>query len=106
MTTIEFLTDLEKAGANVTVRDGKLRCEAPKGVITEDLKQLLATHKAEIISLLQAEAATNGHGRPCCCHCSKFGPIGAEAGCSKPSDPSYAMGELIECRDFVMKTVH
>jgi len=106
MSALELLTDLGKAGVNVTVREGKLRCEAPKGVITEDLKQLLATHKAEIISLLQTEAATNGHGRTCCYHCSKFGPIGAGTECSKPGDSTVSMARLIECPDFVTRTVH
>jgi hypothetical protein len=105
MTTIEFLTDLKRAGANVTVREGKLRCEAPKGVLSDAIKQRLATQKDEIIRLLQAETCPNGRTMPRCSHCSKFGPIG-QAGCSRPGDPNVGMARLIECPDFIMRTMH
>jgi len=47
----------------------------------------------------EAETTMNEHCRPRCYHCSKFGPIGAEAGCSKPGDPKFSMAALIECRE-------
>jgi DNA-binding transcriptional regulator LsrR (DeoR family) len=55
MTALEILSDLRRAGAIVTVAGDKLRFEAPPGVLTDELKQRLATQKAEIIRLLQAE---------------------------------------------------
>ncbi len=102
MTAIEILTNLRKAGATVTIAGDKLRLEAPKGVLTDELKQRLSINKAEIIRLLQEEC----NGMPRCLMCSKFGRIGAEAGCSKPGDPSISMAQLIECPDFVTRTVH
>jgi hypothetical protein len=106
MNALEILADLRRAGALVTIAGDKLRLEAPKGVLTDELKQRLATQKAEIIRLLQAEAALSGYGRPRCYHCSKFGPIGAEAGCSNPGDPTVSMAGLVECPDFAARTVH
>lgn len=104
MTALEILTDLRRAGVTVSIVGDKLRLKAPEGVLTEELKQRLAIQKAEIIKLLQAETAS--HGMPKCSHCSKFGPIGKEAGCSRPGDLKFSMAALIECSDFVMKTVH
>jgi hypothetical protein len=105
MTAIELITDLRRAGATVTIAGDKLRLEAPQGVLTDEIKRRLATQKAEIVQLLQAETCPNGSGMPRCSHCSKFGPIG-QAGCSIPGDPNVSMGRLIECTDFFPKTVH
>ena len=106
MTALEILTDLRRAGALVTIAGDKLRLEAPKGILTEGLKQQLAAQKSEIIRLLQAETTTNGSGRTRCYHCSKFGPVGREGGCSKPGDGNMNMAALLECPDFVTRTVH
>ena len=106
MTAFEILTDLREAGAIVTIAGDKLRLEVPKGVLTGELKQRLATHKAEIIGLLESETTTNGHVRPRCYQCSKFGSIGTNAGCSKPADGRVSMAALIECSDFIVKTIH
>jgi len=105
MTALEILTDLRRAGALVTIAGDKLRLEAPRGVLTDELKQRLATQKAEIIRLLQAETCPNGRGMPRCSHCSKFGPIG-QVGCSKPGNPGISMAGLIECLDFAARTIH
>jgi hypothetical protein len=56
--------------------------------------------------LSEEKPITNGHGRPRCYDCSKFGPIGQESGCSKPGNPQFSMVLLIECPDFLAKTVH
>ncbi len=113
MTALEILIDLRRAGALVTIAGDKLRLEAPKSVLTNELKQRLAAQKAEIIRLLQAEPdaylegpATNGQGRPPCSTCSKFRPIGMQGCCSGPADPNFSMAMLIVCTNFAMKTVH
>jgi hypothetical protein len=109
MTALEILTDLRRAGTIVTIAGDKLRLEAPKGVLTDELKQRLATQKAEIIMLLQSETSTacpDGQAKPRCSYCSMFRPIGHEAGCSKPGDPNVSMTQLLGCPAFAAKTVH
>jgi hypothetical protein len=115
MTTIEFLTDLKKSGANVTVRDGKLRCEAPKGVLTDELKQRLANRKDEIIRLLQAETTASyregppypdGLGRVKCFYCEHCEVTGYKATCRASKESRLGIALLITCPDFIMRTVH
>jgi hypothetical protein len=105
MTALEILISLRRAGAIVTVAGDKLRFEAPPGVLTDELKHRLATQKAEIIRLLHAETWPSGRTMPKCSHCSKFRPIG-QGGCSEPGDSTVSMVRLIECPDFVTRTVH
>ncbi len=52
MTTLEILTDIERAGVNITAVNDQLRCEAPKGCLTDNLREQLRTHKAELLALL------------------------------------------------------
>ena len=50
----ELLGHLRSHGAKIWLEDGsKLRLVAPSGLLTETLKQSLAEHKADIISLLE-----------------------------------------------------
>ncbi len=102
---LELVNELRGSGVHLAVDGDRLRYRAPKGVLTDELKQRLTTQKAEIIRLLQAETCPNGPTMPKCSHCSKFAPIG-QAGCSTPGDPTISMARLIECPDFVARTVH
>src|SRR5580698_6065654 len=51
---IEFLSHLRKLGIQLTANEGRLRCSAPKGVLTAGLKAELSERKSEILELLQS----------------------------------------------------
>ncbi len=49
----ELLTELSQKGVRLWTDDGQLRIRAPKGVLTADLRGLLARHKEDLIELLR-----------------------------------------------------
>jgi len=57
MTAQDLLTELERSGVAVSVAGDRLHVEAPRGVLTEDLRRLLAERKPELIAVLAVEAA-------------------------------------------------
>ena len=60
MNVSEFLTDLTRQDIQVWVDNDKLNIRSPKGVVTPELRQELATHKADIIAFLsQIESAAS-----------------------------------------------
>jgi hypothetical protein len=54
----EVLTELRDRGVELTVVDGELRYRAPRGVLTPELRDALARHKAELLALLAPKAET------------------------------------------------
>src|SRR5690348_518842 len=58
MSAAQLMKALESQGARLSVRNGKLLCAAPPGVVTADMKEALAVHKAEIIAALTYQAAS------------------------------------------------
>lgn len=53
MTAHELLSELRAKGVEVSASgDGRLVIDAPKGTITEDLRNSLAAHKAELLEIL------------------------------------------------------
>jgi len=52
----EFLTELEILGVSLELSGKRLKCEAPEGVLTPELRAVLAEHKPEIIGVLQGKA--------------------------------------------------
>jgi len=54
----ETIAHLQKLGVTMTVDGGKLRVEAPAGVVTQDMAQYLRRHKRIILAALQGEAVT------------------------------------------------
>lgn len=54
MNTVEFLSHIRSLDIQVFVEDNRLRCNAPEGVLTPDLRQELQKRKLEIISFLQS----------------------------------------------------
>jgi NRPS condensation-like uncharacterized protein len=52
----DFLGNLEKQDIKVWVEGDRLRCNAPKGLLTPELRNELANHKSAIISYLQQKA--------------------------------------------------
>lgn len=81
---LELISGLRESGVHLAGESDKLRYRAPKGVLTEELKQRLAIQKAEIIKLLQAESSEgppypDGLGRVKCFYCSKLEISGTKA---------------------------
>ena len=56
LATKNLLNQLKQAGVELRIEDGKLRYNAPKGVMNDDVLQELKTRKAEIIEQLSAAA--------------------------------------------------
>lgn len=54
MTTIvEFLAYLKSLDVQISVEGDRLRCHAPEGTLTPELRQQLVEHKAELLALYQ-----------------------------------------------------
>ena len=53
MNTLEFLSKLRDLGIQISTDGDKLRCNAPKDVLTPQLRSELAERKEEIIELLK-----------------------------------------------------
>ncbi|HEY9728730.1 MAG TPA: condensation domain-containing protein, partial [Chroococcales cyanobacterium] len=65
MKVVEFLSHLRSLDIQVFVEDNRLRCNAPEGVLTPELRAQLAERKPEIISFLrQANVTTNSTSTP------------------------------------------
>lgn len=63
MNTIELLQHLRSLDVHLTVQDGKLGCNAPKGVLTPDLTAELKARKIELIEFL-SRTAESAFSRP------------------------------------------
>src|SRR5919205_2814906 len=63
MTTSEFLSHLRKLDVRIWADGDRLRCDAPKEVLTPDLRAQLAERKAEILAFLR-ETAAIAHSSP------------------------------------------
>ncbi len=59
MTTAEFIAHLRTLDIRVSVDGERLRCSAPKGMLTDGLREELAARKAEILAWLPANV--DGH---------------------------------------------
>jgi len=55
MTPTELLAHLHSAGAKLTVDGDSLRCRAPAGTLTQELRDALRQHKQALIELLSIE---------------------------------------------------
>ncbi len=53
MTAVQLLKEAERLGVCFEVRNNRLVCRAPAGVVDEKLKQALKKHKQEILALLR-----------------------------------------------------
>ena len=52
MTIVSIISDLQSRGIRLYLSDGRLRVNAPAGILTSDLKTLITAHRAEIIEFL------------------------------------------------------
>ena len=55
MTAEEMIVDLQRRGVRLSARDGRVRIDAPAGVITPHLRSALAAQKPELLQLLASE---------------------------------------------------
>jgi pyochelin synthetase len=55
MTATNFLNELTQQGVQLWAEDDRLRFRAPKGVLTDDLRDRLAVHKQELLVFLQQQ---------------------------------------------------
>lgn len=56
MTAKRLLDDLRRLGVELSQRDGKLLCNAPRGVLTDELRGQISQSKPDLLRLLQSEA--------------------------------------------------
>lgn len=59
VTTVEFLTYLGSLDIQVIAEGDRLRCSAPEGVLTPELRSQLAEHKAALLAFLQHRQPSN-----------------------------------------------
>jgi len=64
MTISELLSRLRRLGVRIWAEDGKLRLQAPKGVLTPELRDSLARSKAELLRFLEEADAAQSHAPP------------------------------------------
>lgn len=58
-TITDFVNDLKRLDVQLSIeQDARLRCNAPEGVLTPELRQELMVRKSELIAYLQLESAT------------------------------------------------
>jgi amino acid adenylation domain-containing protein len=59
LNTVEFLSYLRSLDIQIFIAGGKLRCNAPEGSLTAELRAEIQNHKAQIIEFLEAANRTN-----------------------------------------------
>lgn len=59
MTTKELLAELQNLGVGLAGQDGRLKIDAPSGVITPAIRAELALHKTELLTLLAGDAQSD-----------------------------------------------
>ncbi len=62
MSPAGFLAELRQRGGVVRLDGDHLRCQAPPGVLTEQVVAFMQQHKTYLIALLAAEAAMDPDG--------------------------------------------
>ncbi|NEZ55582.1 non-ribosomal peptide synthetase [Adonisia turfae] len=60
----KFLDDLRTQDIQLYVQDGRLRCNAPKGSLTDSLRQYITEQKAEIIEFLRRPSDEDSGDQP------------------------------------------
>src|SRR5919202_2516004 len=60
----QFIAELALAGVKLWVEGDQLRVRAPKEVLTPEIRNLLALHKAELVKLLQKKSNANDTSIP------------------------------------------
>lgn len=58
MKTLEFISYLRKLNVTLSVKEGRLRCNAPPGILTENVREEIARRKSDIIEAIQTAPRT------------------------------------------------
>lgn len=58
MNTLEFISYLRRLNVTLSVKEERLRCNAPPGVLTERLREEIARRKSDIIATIEAAPRT------------------------------------------------
>ena len=58
---IEFVTKLASKGIKLAAKEGQLNCYAPKGTLTDEIRDGIVRHKSAIIALVESRNGANGH---------------------------------------------
>ncbi len=58
-----FLARLDGLRVRLYLEDGRLRCQAPKGALTEELKEEMRRHKSDIVAILSREESVENRNR-------------------------------------------
>ena len=58
-----ILAELEASSIRLSVDDGRLKVNAPKGALTDEQKAAIASHRDEIVARLRGERATESEDR-------------------------------------------
>ncbi|WP_166144129.1 non-ribosomal peptide synthetase [Methylosinus sp. RM1] len=61
MNAAELMSEMQSRGIRIYLDDGRVRCAAPAGAVTEEIRQALATHKGSIVAAL---SQTHRHAPP------------------------------------------
>ena len=64
MTTAELLSKLRGLNVNIWADNGELRCSAPKGALTSELRAALSERKAEILAFFHSSCGAEPSGEP------------------------------------------
>jgi hypothetical protein len=56
---VEFLSYLRSLDVHLSTENGQLNCNAPKGVLTVELKEQIKANKFQIISILSNQSSEN-----------------------------------------------
>ena len=57
MSALVLMCDLQAAGVVLEARDGRLKVDAPIGLLTPQIRDSLARHKRELLAMLAADPA-------------------------------------------------
>jgi TubC N-terminal docking domain len=57
VSVLALMRDLQAAGVVLEARDGRLRVDAPVGIVTPEIRDSLARHKPELLAMLAADPA-------------------------------------------------
>lgn len=61
MNTVEFLSYLRNLDIQIFVEGDRLRCNAPEGILTPELRAEIQKRKVDIIAFLKAADYTTSH---------------------------------------------
>jgi hypothetical protein len=62
MTAAELLSLFKHLGIRLEVHDGRLMVDAPKGVMTPELREALVAHRDELLAMLHPSRSSEEHG--------------------------------------------